>query len=259
MDLSLKGKKVAVTGASKGIGAGIAEVFAEEGCELHLIARSKDLLEQLAGKLAGAHGVKVSIHEVDLRNSGDVDRVAKAIGDVDVLVNNAGDIPGGTLDAVDEEKWRKGWDLKVYGYVNLTRAIYASMKASGGGVIVNNIGVAGERVMFDYIAGSAGNAALMAFTQALGSRSLDDNIRVVGVSPGPVETDRIVSLMKTKAAAQFGDESRYQELMAHWPLGRPAKIREIAETVVFMASPRSSYTSATIVAIDGGLSARGGF
>jgi NAD(P)-dependent dehydrogenase (short-subunit alcohol dehydrogenase family) len=123
-------------------------------------------------------------------------------------------------------------------------------------VIVNDIGAAGERFDFNYIAGSAGNAALMAFTRALGGRSLQDNIRVVGINPGPVETDRIVSLMKRQAEAQFGDANRYPELMSRFPLGRAAKPREIADMMAFLASERSGYTSGVIVTIDGGISAR---
>jgi NAD(P)-dependent dehydrogenase (short-subunit alcohol dehydrogenase family) len=256
MDLNLKGKSVLITGASKGIGASAAEVFAEEGCDLHLAARSGDALRALADRLTKQHGVKATAQAVDLRNSGDIARLADTAKDIDILVNNAGDIPGGSLARIDEDAWRHAWDLKVFGYINLTRHIYAQMKARGHGVIVNDIGAAGERFDFNYIAGSAGNAALMAFTRALGGRSLQDNIRVVGINPGPVETDRIVSLMKRQAEAQFGDANRYPELMSRFPLGRAAKPREIADMMAFLASERSGYTSGVIVTIDGGISAR---
>lgn len=256
MDLYLKGKSVLITGASKGIGAAAAEVFAEEGCDVHIAARSGDALTALTTRLNKSHGVKAQAHVVDLRKSADIARLAEATKDIDILVNNAGDIPGGSLARIDEEQWRHAWDLKVFGYINLTRHVYAAMKARGHGVIVNDIGAAGERFDFNYIAGSAGNAALMAFTRALGGRSLQDNIRVVGINPGPVETDRIVSLMKRQAETQFGDESRYPEMMARFPLGRAAKPREIADMMAFLASERSGYTSGTIVTIDGGISAR---
>jgi NAD(P)-dependent dehydrogenase (short-subunit alcohol dehydrogenase family) len=132
------------------------------------------------------------------------------------------------------------------------------MKARGGGVIVNDIGAAGERFDAGYIAGSTGNAALMAFTRALGGRSLADNIRVVGINPGPVATERIVTLMKQRAAAHLGDENRHGELMKHLPLGRAAKPREIADLMAFLASDRSAYTTGVIFTVDGGLVARGG-
>jgi len=259
MDLFLRGKRVLITGASKGIGAAAAEAFAEEGCELHLAARNEPALKALAQRLAREHGVNVTVHAADLRKSEDVQRLCGLMDQVDVLLNNAGDIPSGSLAQIDDETWRQGWELKVFGYISLTRAAYASMKARGGGVILNDIGVAAERHDFNYIAGTSGNAALMAFTRALGGRSLDDNIRVIGINPGPVETDRIVLPMKAYAKAQFGDEGRYRELMANLPLKRAATTREIADMMVFLASERSSYTSGSIITIDGGLSSRSGF
>ncbi|HEY4343364.1 MAG TPA: SDR family oxidoreductase [Parvibaculum sp.] len=258
MDLHLRGKRALVTGASKGIGAAAAEALAEEGCHLHLAARSEKDLENLAGHLHKVHAVEVTIHPVDLRQSADIERLATETSDIDILINNAGDIPGGSLDKIDEATWRHAWDLKVFGYINLTRLVYAGMKARGHGVIINDIGAAGERFDFNYIAGSAGNAALMAFTRALGGRSLDDNIRVVGINPGPVETGRIVSLMKRAALTRFNDENKYPEMMKSFPLGRPAKPREIADLMAFLASDRAGYTSGVIYTVDGGISARNG-
>jgi NAD(P)-dependent dehydrogenase (short-subunit alcohol dehydrogenase family) len=258
MDLHLRGKRVLITGASRGIGAAAAEVFAEEGCDLLLAARDAARLGELAARLRAAHGVEVAVHAADLRSPDDLKRLGDAARALDILINNAGDIPGGSIDRVDEATWRHAWELKVFGYINLTRQVYAQMKVRGHGVIINDIGAAGERFDANYIAGSAGNAALMAFTRALGGSSLDDNIRVVGINPGPVETDRIVTLMKTQAQIRFGDDSRYRELMAKLPRGRAAAAREIADAMAFLASDRSAYTSGVIVTIDGGICARAG-
>jgi NAD(P)-dependent dehydrogenase (short-subunit alcohol dehydrogenase family) len=200
--------------------------------------------------------VTVAIHPMDLNVPGSIERLVDVAGDVDILINNAGVIPGGNLASFDDQSWRDGWELKVFGYINLTRAIYARMKAWGKGVIINDIGNAGERYDADYIAGTTGNASLMAFTRALGGRSLDDGVRVVGINPGPVETDRIYKLLKRRAVDWYGDESRWPELQARYPLGRPAKIREIADLIAFLASDRSSYTSGTIFTVDGGISSR---
>jgi NAD(P)-dependent dehydrogenase (short-subunit alcohol dehydrogenase family) len=258
MDLGLRGRTVLITGASKGIGAAAAEAFAEEGCTLHLAARDEALLAALADRLSRDHAVEARVHAIDLRNPDQIARLAAAASDIDILINNAGDIPGGSLDRIGEPAWRDAWDLKVFGYINLTRLVYAAMKTRGHGVIVNDIGAGGERFDFDYIAGAAGNAALMAFTRALGGRSLQDNIRVVGINPGPVATERIVTLLKQRAAANLGDEARYAELTKTLPLGRAAKPREIADLMVFVASERSGYTSGVIFTVDGGLVARGG-
>jgi NAD(P)-dependent dehydrogenase (short-subunit alcohol dehydrogenase family) len=252
MDLHLRGKRVLITGASKGIGAAAAEAFAEEGCDLRLTARNVDQMQQLADRLRGSHQIDVAVHGVDLRDGDALAQLAKDAGDIDILVNNAGDIPGGSLDAIDEARWRHAWDLKVFGFINLTRLIYAQMKARGHGVIINDIGAAGEKFDANYITGSAGNAALMAFTRALGGKSLKDNIRVVGINPGPVGTDRHVTLMKTRAKAQLGDENRFRELQQGLPLNRPAHPREIADLMAFLASDRSGYTSGVIVTVDGG-------
>ncbi len=215
MDLHLRGKRVWITGASQGIGAAAAEAFAEEGCDLQLAARSGDQLKALADRLRSAHQIDASAHVTDLRKPEDIARLVKDASDVDILVNNAGDIPGGSIDKIDEATWRHAWELKVFGYINITRAIYAQMKARGGGVIVNDIGAAGEKFDANYVCGSAGNAALMAFTRALGGKSLADNIRVVGINPGPVVTDRHVTLLKTRARHAVGERRRNARHQPH--------------------------------------------
>lgn len=256
MDLGLKGRRVLVTGASQGIGEGIARSFAAEGCDLVLTARSASNLDRIAATLRDAHGVQVETVPVDLTASGAIERIATAAKDIDVLVNNAGAIPGGDLWAIDETKWRAGWELKVFGTINLVRAIYPLLKARGKGVILNCIGMAGEAYDANYIAGTTGNAALMAFTRALGGASLDDGIRVVGINPGPVATDRIAKMLKARAAQRLGDESRFEELLSGYPLGRAATVEELADLFVYLASDRSAYTSGTIVTVDGGITSR---
>lgn len=258
MDLNLSGRTVLITGASKGIGAAAAEVFAEEGCDLILAARDGAALQALAQRLSAAHGVKARSLPTDIRDAAQLAALAEAGRDADILVNNAGDIPQGTLEALDEAAWRHAWELKVFGYINLTRAIYAHMKARGRGVIVNDIGAAGERMDANYIAGSTGNAALYAFTRALGGRSMRDGVRVVAVSPGPVETDRLVNRLKAAAERRFGDEGRWRELLADYPQSRAAHPREIANAMAFLASDLSGYTSGAVLTIDGGLAARPG-
>jgi NAD(P)-dependent dehydrogenase (short-subunit alcohol dehydrogenase family) len=256
MDLKLTGKTALITGASQGIGEHVAETFAAEGVNLHLTARNTSALEDLRARITSAHPVTVMLHPADLTQPGACEALSEAVGNVDILVNNAGAIPSGTLWDVDEAKWRAGWDLKVMGYINLCRLFYPKMKTQGGGVIINNIGNSGD--VFDpaYIAGTTGNASLMAFTKALGGSSLTDNIRVVGVNPGPVDTDRIYNMLKFRAGKQLGDTARYKELEATYPLGRPAHRHEISDLIVFLASFRSGYTTGTIITVDGGITTR---
>jgi len=244
MDLNLKGKRALVTGGSKGIGWASACALAEEGCEVMITARNAPA------------GGRFRFHGADLSQRGAAEALAAWAGDLDILVNNAGAIPGGDLLRVDEETWRRAWDLKVFGYINLSRQVYGRMKAKGGGVIVNILGNAGEKLDASYIAGSTANAGLMAFTRTLGGASHADGIRVVGINPGPVSTDRLKSLFRQRAETQFGDPERYAELFSGMSFGRPATPEEIASAVAFLASPRSSYTSGCIFTIDGGLAAR---
>ncbi len=250
MDLDLAGRRVLVTGASQGIGEGLAHAFGDEGCDLVLVARNADKLAGVADQVRSRCDVSVDVLALDLTDAGATDRLS-ALERVDVLVNNAGAIPGGDLQTVHSEAWRRAWNLKVYGYIDLCRLFYARMKQQGGGVILNNIGASAEFFDPAYIAGSTGNAALVAFTRALGARSLDDGIRVVGVSPGPVATDRLERLLRERRSVSDGERAD-----AAFPLGRPATVREIADLFVFLASPRSAYTSGVVFPVDGGLSAR---
>jgi 3-oxoacyl-[acyl-carrier protein] reductase len=258
MDLKLSGRTVLVTGSSKGIGLSVAQWFAREGVNVCMAARSGEQLEKEGNAIAKATGVTVRTMAADLSDPAARERIYNTFPDVDILVNNAGAIPGGTIHDVDETAWRAGWDLKVYGYVGLTRYYLAMMEKRKRGVIVNVIGLGGERLDATYIAGAMGNAGLMAFTRAIGGKSTESNVRVVGVNPGPVLTDRVEVLGRKRAKSQHGDESRWRESFAKMPYGRPASCDEIAATVVFLASDLSSYTSGTIVTIDGGIANSGG-
>ncbi len=257
MKLDLQGKSVLITGASKGIGLATAWAFAREGCALHLAARSAELLEDAKKAIMAECKVPVATHAMDLSSDAQMRDLATRSGAVDILVNNAGDIPSGPIEAVDDAALRRGFDLKVFGYISLTRALYAKMCERGSGVIVNDIGNSGENWDARYIMGSTGNAALMSFTRALGGVSLDKGVRVVGVNPGPVATERMVKLMKRRALDMHGDESRWQELYKLYPGGRPASAEEVADLMVFLASPRAGYITGTIVTIDGGIASRG--
>jgi NAD(P)-dependent dehydrogenase (short-subunit alcohol dehydrogenase family) len=258
MELGLKGKTAVVTGASKGIGLAIARGLAAEGCALHIVSRSRPAIDQAAQSIRAEYAVKVTAHAFDLARSESVGALLEATGTPDILVNNAGAIPGGDLQAVDEARWRAAWDLKVFGYINLSRAYYAAMRAQHKGVIINVTGLAADRLDSGYIAGSAGNAALNAFTRTLGSYSIEDGIRVLAVSPGAVETERIVTLMKNRAADKLGDPERWREFLKGLPLGRPASVDEVADVVVFAASIRAAYLSGIVINVDGGHNARMG-
>lgn len=252
MDLELGGKSALITGGSKGIGRAAAAALAAEGCAVTLVARGEAALSAAADAIRAHAQVPVATISADLSRQDEVERVAAHIPTPDILVNNAGAIPPGALHAVDNTTWRAAWDLKVFGYISLCRLIHARMAERRSGVIVNVIGAAGEKYPSDYITGAAGNAALMAFTRALGRGSARVGVRVVGINPGPVETERLVMLQRARAERTLGDAGRWRELVVDMAFGRPAAPEEIGAAVAFLASPRSAYTNATILTIDGG-------
>ena len=254
MDLHLDGKTALITGGSKGIGLAIAEVLAEEGCSLHLASRTAADLEHARDLISRRFNVPIEIHATDLSDGAARQKLADEIGDVDILINNAGAIPGGGIDDVDEARWRESWELKVWGYIHFTRIYYARMRAmnggTGGGAIVNVCGMGGRLSMPGYIAGTAGNAALIQFSISLGEEAIKNGVRVVCVNPGPTATERMTYLAKLRAEKEFGDPERWEEYSGQSRFGRAATPHEVANVVAFMASDRASYVSG--VALDMG-------
>jgi len=255
MELNLKGRTALVTGGSRGIGFGVAQLLAAEGCNLHLASRSAHALEAARRTITEAYRVQVKTHALDLSRPENILRLVEASGPVDILINNAGAIPHAPITAFDDKTWREGWDLKVFGFINLTREVYREMCASRRGVIINIAGTAGERPVAHYIAGSMGNAALMAMSRALGAESVGYGVRVVAVNPGGIETDRQVASWRARAKQQLGDENRWREMANRRPIKRLGTVDEVAAMIVFLCSDRSGYTSGTVITVDGGASA----
>lgn len=256
MELGLQGKRALITGASRGIGLGIAQMLAAEGCHLHLAARSAADLDAARAGILRKHPVEISCHAADLSNATNATALARECREVDFLINNAGAIPQGTLDTLDDTTWKQSWDLKLFGFIDITREIYARMRERRSGVIINVIGAAGERPVASYIAGSMGNAALMAFTRALGAESPEFNVRVVGINPGGTATDRAVKRLRERATRDLGNADRWPELVSKSPFGRMATIEEIGALAAFLCSPLSGYTTGTIITVDGGAGSR---
>lgn len=251
MDLGLKGSTVLITGGSRGIGAGTARVLAAEGAHLILVGRDEAALSAVKADILAGAKVSVETAACDVSSGEAVLRLAEQFGPrINILVNNAGAVPGGDLFAVDEARWRAGWDTKVFAYVNMCRAFYPHLKARGGGVIVNVLGTGSLQKRFDYICGGMANASLDFFTETLGAHAPADNIRVVGVSPGPVATERYKNITEQRLKSNPGMS------LPKTAFGRIATPEELGRTIAFVASPASSYTSGTIVTVDGGMSVR---
>ena len=259
MLIDLAGKTAIVTGAGRGIGREIVATFARErvivyGTDVHE-GNLADLEQQFRseGWQGGARRCDVLDFQAALEL---VEEITTTHGHLDILVNNAGAIPQGALTGLDEKIWRESWDLKVFGYINLAREIYAAMCERKRGVIVNIIGGAGERPTAGYIAGSMANAGLMAFSRALGAESPNYGVRVIGLNPSATATDRGVVRWRNQAQKDLGDPERWRELTKGFPFGRPATVEEIADVVTFLCSDRASYVSGTVISVDGGAAAR---
>ncbi|NVO15214.1 MAG: SDR family NAD(P)-dependent oxidoreductase [Rhodoplanes sp.] len=250
MDLGLTGQSVLVTGASRGIGRAVAESFLAEGARVVITGRDAAALDETAQALAALGPVETFAG--DLAQTDERERLFAAHPSIDVLVNNAGAIPGGDLFGVALQQWIDSWQLKVFGYVHLMQLYLAAMKERHAGAIVNIIGMAGQAPRFEYVCGSAGNAALIALTRAVGAKSVDWNVRVVGINPSSTRTGRIETLSRKKARDRFGDEDRWTEALGPLPFGRLAEPAEIGALTVMLASPRASYLSGTVVDVDGG-------
>lgn len=253
MDLGLSGKRALVTGAARGIGFGCARALAAEGCDVALVGTDVQQLKAAMKAIRAEFRVGVSSHATDLTIDGRAEALVDVVGEVDILVNNAGAIAPGDLAAVDDDRWRESWELKVFGCINLSRLVLPSMEERRSGVIVNVIGTAAVSPRADYVAGAAGHSALVGFTRALGSTSLRRGVRVVAVNPGLIDTERMEELLRVRAEERFGNAARWEELVPLDP--GPGTVEQVADVVTFLASERASHVSGTTVTVDGGASA----
>src|SRR2546421_1670709 len=205
MDLQLKGKTALVTGGSEGIGKGIARALAREGVDVAICARRKDKLDAAAGEIAKESGRKIVAIPADLTKDADaknfVEQGHRALGRVDIMVNNAGSAPGGIIEHLSEADWEKALALKFMGYVRCLRYVLPIMVRQGGGRVVNLIGNDGVKPSYWEIAPGAANAAGQNLTLALAAQYGKDNISFVAVNPRPARTERWAGLVHATAPA----------------------------------------------------------
>ena len=254
MDLGLKDKTALVTGGSKGIGFETALAFAREGARLIIAARDAKNLQAAAERISEQTGAECVSTPADLSQSAERIKLARTHPDIDILINNAGAIPGGGLADISMERWHEAWALKVFGYIHLSQLYLPGMKARNSGTIVNIIGMGGRAVRSDYICGAAGNAALIGFTNALGAEATAYGVRVFGINPSPTLTDRVVGLYKSRALSKFDDENRWKELLdeSQMPFGRLKAPQEVGSLAAMLCAPQVQYLSGTVVDMDGG-------
>jgi NAD(P)-dependent dehydrogenase (short-subunit alcohol dehydrogenase family) len=257
MDLQLKGKTALVTGASEGIGKGIARALAREGVDVAICARRKEKLDQVAAEIAKETGRKVVAIPADLTKDADaknfVEKSHQALGRIDILVNNAGSAPGGVIEHLSETDWAQALQLKFMGYVRCLRYALPIMVRQGGGRVVNLIGNDGVKHSYWEVAPGAANAAGQNLTMSLAGQYGKHNISLCAVNPGPVRTERWAELV---AAMSRDMKLSYEEAdklaPASIPMGRIAEVEEVANLVAMLASPLMHFVNGTMIEIDGG-------
>jgi len=255
MDLGLKDTVAVVTGGTQGIGRATALRLAAEGAKVVVCARGRERLDAVVAEIRAAGGAAHAV-AADVARAEDcvriVEEAQRTFGGVDVLVNNAGTARTGAFESVTDEAWQADLDLKLFAAIRLIRLALPSMKARGGGRIVNvtNIGAKqpGARTMPTTVSRAAG----LAMTKALSREYAPYGILVNTVCIGLVRAGQ----HEARAARDGVDpEALYAEMAKTVPLGRVGEADEAADVILFLVSRRSSFVTGSSINIDGGASA----
>ena len=244
----LEGKVAIVTGASKGIGASIAQHLAEAGAAVAVnYASSKEAAERVVSEITAKGGRAIAV-QGDVSRQSDVERLVaetlRAFGRLDILVNNAGAYEFASLEAVTEAHVRRLLDVNVLGPLLASKA--AAARFNGGGSVINISSVVGQMPVPNASVYSATKAALGAITRSLAAELGPRNVRVNAIAPGMVETEGW-------HAAGFAESDLRKQVEAQTPLGRIGQPRDIAPAVVFLASDDAAWITGETLLIAGGV------
>lgn len=255
MDLQLAGKHVLVTGGSRGIGLACALAFLQEGARVSLSGRTQAHLDAAVAKM-GSAGHKVSGYCADLTDARAALQMVEAAqvgsGPIDILVNSAGAARRTPFDELQPQTWHDAMQAKFFTYVNVMDPVIKRMGERGSGSIVNVIGMGGKIASPTHLAGGAANAALMLATAGLAAAYGPRGVRVNAVNPALTLTDRMAEGIAADARLRKVTEAEVlRDAEARMPLGRLAKPEDIANAVVFLASPNAGYVSGAILSMDG--------
>jgi 3-oxoacyl-[acyl-carrier protein] reductase len=258
MDLGLKDRIALVAASSQGLGLATAEAFAAEGCQVAMCARNQKALEAGAEKIKKQHKVDVLTEAFDVTDpaavSNFVAAVAAKFGSVDICVTNAGGPPAKGFLASTLEDWQKAIDTNFLSTVYFAREVIPHMQKKHWGRIITITSITTKQPVADLVLSNAVRAAVVGLVKSLANEFGKDGILVNNVGPGFTATDRLKELAKARSAATGKSE---QEIFDAWaadaPLKRLGDPRELAETVVWLASERASYITGQTVLVDGGM------
>ena len=255
MDLQLAGRHVLITGGSRGIGLACARLFLQEGARVTITSRSQAHLDAAAERLRAECGASVTCLRADLADAaqaGAMVEAAEAVAPVDVLVNSAGAAQRTPFDELTPTAWQAAMQAKFFTYVHVMDPLVKRMGARGAGAIVNVIGMGGKVATPTHLPGGAANAALMLATAGLAAAWGPKGVRVNAVNPALTLTDRLAEGLAADARLRgVTPEEALRQATTRAPLGRLASPEDIANAVVFLASPRAGYISGAIVSMDG--------
>ena len=258
MDLGLKNRVALVAASSQGIGLATAEAFAGEGCRLAMCARNSQTLDAAAKRIRKQHQIDVFAEAFDVTNPVAVSRcvaaVAKKFGGVDICVTNAGGPPAKGFLAASLEDWQRALDANFLSTVYFAREVIPHMQRKRWGRIITITSITTKQPVADLVLSNAVRAAVVGLVKSLANEFGKDGILVNNVGPGFTATDRLKELAKARSAASGKSE---QEIFDAWaadaPLKRLGEPREVAETIVWLASDRASYVTGQTVLADGGM------
>ncbi|WP_234730875.1 SDR family oxidoreductase [Acidocella facilis] len=251
IDLGLTGKPVLVTGGSKGIGLACAKAFLAQGARVAIASRDQANIDAALAALPGAIGFAANLSDADAALAL-LDKTEAALGSLEVLVNSAGAARRNPPPDLTPDAYRAAMDAKYFSTINLVDPAIKRMAARGHGAIVNIIGVGGKVAAPEHIAGGAANAALMLATAGLAAAYADSGVRINGINPGLTDTGRVQEgLQATARSRNISMDEALTETVAKIRAGRMAKPEEIANAVLFLASPLSSYVNGAVLPMDG--------
>ena len=256
MDFTMSGRNALVTGGSLGIGLAIAQTFARAGANVAITARRADVLETAKAGIAALAKVRVVAVAGDMGKAEDCARVFKAaeagIGNIDVLVNNAGTSRRGAFESITDEAWQTDIDLKLFGAIRLARLALPGMKARRFGRIINILNTGAKAPTAEGAPTAVTRAAGMALTKVLAGEGAKHNVLVNALLVGRIESDQWVRRHATEGKNQTL-ETYYADMGKGLPMGRLGTSQEFANAALFLASDAGSYINGTALNVDGGL------